>query len=79
MLLLVMAVTAAAAPDRTLPRASACPTTTSYHAWKGAQPLTARMLTGLPSASAYMAVYRRVGRCEAPMTMVEYSTEGRRR
>ena len=60
-----------------------CPQTARYLAGKvgiyRGQPLTPRKLTELPPATAFMAVYRHIGRCEAPMTMVEYSTRGRRR
>lgn len=53
-----------------------CPRTTSYFAdqagiYRG-QPLTPKKLTELPPAVTYMAVYRHIGECEAPLTMVEY-------
>ena len=36
-------------------------------------------LNQLPPAQTFMAVDRRVDGCPAPMTMVEYRTQGRRR
>ncbi len=36
------------------------------------QPLKPQELTKLPPAKVYMAVYRRVDGCEAPLTMGEY-------
>ena len=62
--------------------AAHCPRTRSYLAdqdglYRG-PPLVPRKLTELPPATTYMAVYRRVDGCEAPMTMVEYrSPRGR--
>jgi hypothetical protein len=62
--------------------ASNCPRTTSYLADKAgvyrSQPLTPRKLTELPPGTAYMAVYRRVGGCEAPLTMADYRNPRRR-
>jgi hypothetical protein len=59
-----------------------CPRTTSYLADKSSlyrgQPLTPRKLTELPPGTAYMAVYRHIGACEAPLTMVEYRNPRRR-
>jgi hypothetical protein len=67
------------------PEASAeskCPRTTSYLADKSGlyrgEPLRPRKLTELPPATTYMAVYRRIGLCEAPLTMAEYRNSGRR-
>ena len=34
--------------------------------------LAPRKLTELPPATAYMAVYRRIGGCDAPLTMANY-------
>ena len=53
-----------------------CPRTTAYvadqnGAYRG-QPLTPRKLTELPPATTYMAVYRHIGVCDDPLTMVEY-------
>jgi hypothetical protein len=56
--------------------ASHCPRITSYFADKSGlyrgQPLMPRKLTELPPGTAYMAVYRRIGGCEAPLTMADY-------
>lgn len=38
----------------------------------GNHPLTPKKLTELPPATAYMAVYRHVAGCEAPLTMADY-------
>lgn len=35
-------------------------------------PLTPRKLTELPPGTTYMAVYRHIGACEAPLTMAQY-------
>ena len=40
--------------------------------------LTPRKLTELPPAPTYMAVFRHIGGCEAPLTMVEYRNPRRR-
>ena len=37
-----------------------------------AQPLMPKKLTELPPGTAYMAVYRHIGGCEAPLTMANY-------
>lgn len=63
-------------------RKAQCPRTESYLAeqtgiYRG-QPLTPRKLTELPPAVGYMAVYRHIGGCEAPLTMVEYRNPRRR-
>lgn len=87
--MLLFAVILAAAPipaaitgDAAKGTGKNCPRTASYLAdnnglYNG-QPLKPRKLTELPPATAYMAVYRRIGGCEAPMTMVEYRNSGRR-
>ncbi len=59
-----------------------CQGTTTYLAnqtglYRG-QPLTPRKLTELPPAIGYMAVYRHIGDCEEPLTMVEYRNPRRR-
>lgn len=41
-------------------------------------PLTPRKLTELPPGVTYMAVYRKIGGCEAPLTMAQYRGGGRR-
>ena len=62
--------------------AANCPHTNSYLADKSGlyqgKPLTPRKLTELPPATTYMAVYRHIGGCEAPLTMVEYRNPRRR-
>jgi hypothetical protein len=68
--------------EQVTPPAPHCARTTSYLAdgkglYRGT-PLTPRKLTELPPASGYMAVYRQVDGCDAPLTMVEYR-QGRRR
>lgn len=84
MLLLAAAALIAAPADAPKPLAGApsCPRTTRYLADKTGlyrgQPLTPRKLAELPSATAYMAVYRRIGGCEAPLTMVDYRNARRR-
>lgn len=59
-----------------------CPHTTSYladtiGAYRG-KPLAPRKLTELPPGTAFMSVYRHIGACEAPLTMVEYRNLSRR-
>ena len=53
-----------------------CPRINSYLASKSGlyrgQPLKPRKLTELPPATAYMAVYRHIGGCDAPLTMADY-------
>jgi hypothetical protein len=55
---------------------SKCQRTTSYLADKSGlyrgERLTPKKLTELPPATTYMAVFRHIGGCEAPLTMVEY-------
>lgn len=77
-MLLFAAALIAAAPA-SAPKATSsdtCPQTTSYLAdtrdvYRG-RPLTPRKLTELPPGTAYMAVYRHIGRCEVPLTMADY-------
>jgi hypothetical protein len=93
-LLLLVAVVAIPAATAAAPRSvtvmdrasgpgtADCPRTTSYLAensglYSGKR-LTPRKLTELPPATAYMAVYRRIGGCEAPLTMVDYRNPRRR-
>jgi hypothetical protein len=42
------------------------------------QRLQPRKLTELPPGTTYMAVFRHIGGCEAPLTMVEYRNPRRR-
>ena len=85
LVMLIISVPAAAAgPDAKATKdvAADCPQTTSYLAeqsglYRG-KPLTPRKLTELPSGTAYMAVFRHIGGCEAPLTMVGYRSPRRR-
>jgi hypothetical protein len=79
-----VSATAAAGPDSRAVKdpAANCPHTTSYLAdqsglYRG-KPLTPRKLTELPPGTAYMAVFRHIGGCEAPLTMVDYRSPRRR-
>jgi hypothetical protein len=80
----VTSVGAAAAQDRSKSSGEPanCPQTGSYLADKigtyRGKPLTPRKLTELPPGTAFMAVYRHIGDCEAPLTMVEYRNLRRR-
>jgi hypothetical protein len=62
--------------------ASQCQRTTSHLAGKAGiyrgPGLAPRKLDELPPATAYMAVYRRIDGCEAPLTMVDYRNLRRR-
>lgn len=40
--------------------------------------LMPRKLTQLPPATGYMAVYRKIGGCEAPLTLSDYRRANRR-
>lgn len=63
-------------------RAANCPHTSSYLANAGSVyrggPVAPRRLTQLPPGTTYMAVYRRIDGCDAPLTMVEYRNPRRR-
>jgi hypothetical protein len=80
---LILAATAVPAPSATLKQQPpACPRASSYLAsktgdYRGA-PLKPRKLTELPPAIGYMAVYRTINGCDAPLTMVEYRNTRRR-
>ena len=82
-MLLFAAILAAASipaePPAAAPNAKICPHTTSHYAWDSSKPLVPRKLTELPPGTGYMTVYRKIDGCEAPMTMVEYRSQGRRR
>jgi hypothetical protein len=62
--------------------ASHCRPTRSYLADRNradeGQRLRPRKLTELPPGTAYMAVFRHIGGCEAPLTMVDYRNPRRR-
>ena len=53
-----------------------CPATSRYEATGRGKMPKARKLNQLPDADAYRAVYRHIGRCEAPM-IVKYGISGR--
>ena len=59
-----------------------CAPTRSYVADTGStyrgQKLMPKKLTELPPGTTYMAVFRHIDGCEAPMTMVEYRNPKRR-
>ena len=57
-----------------------CPPTSRYHMAKreGLQRPQAKRLTDLPMADLYMAVYRHVGACEAPI-IARYGIGGEQR
>jgi hypothetical protein len=80
----VVAAGPASAPNAPKPLAGSpnCPRTTNYLAdrsglYRGNR-LAPKKLTELPPATAYMAVFRRIGGCEAPLTMVDYRNPRRR-
>ena len=85
MLLLALDIAAAEIPRSAAANVNAPPSmknclrTASYHSWRKGQPLTPKKLTELPPATAYMAVFRQIGRCKALMTMIEYTNRGSRR
>ena len=86
LLALSIALPATAADNGATPARPAsgpnCPHTSSYVAnGSGAyrnEPLRPRKLTELPPGTAYMAVYRHIGGCEAPLTMSDYRSPRRR-
>jgi hypothetical protein len=79
-----MVLASGAAPAATLQTASPasanaashCPGITRYLADRAGlyqgTPLKPKKLNQLPPATTYMAVYRHIGPCEAPLTMAEY-------
>ena len=81
---LIAAPSAAAEPVKAPPASpkANCPRTTGHYASKDSMyrgdRIAPKNLTELPPGIGFMAVYRTVNGCEAPMTMVEYRT-GRRR
>jgi hypothetical protein len=72
MLLLAAALVAAAPATHTVNSADKCRPTVLYYAYRPGEPLKPRKLTELPPGVAYMAVFRHIGACEAPLTMVDY-------
>ena len=53
-----------------------CPATSRYEASRRGKIPRAQKLNELPDADVYRAVYRRIGRCEAPI-IVKYGVTGR--
>ena len=53
-----------------------CPATSRYEASKRGKSPKAQKLNELPDADVYRAVYRKIGRCEAPM-IVKFGVVGR--
>ena len=53
-----------------------CPATSRYEASGRNRKPKAQKLNELPDADMYSAVYRRIGRCEAPI-IVKYGVSGR--
>ena len=73
MLLLAIALGAAPLPAAAAnDKAKSCPRTVPYYAYDSGKRLKPRKLTELPPATAYMAVMRQIGGCDAPLTMIEY-------
>lgn len=64
------------APPREQASTSNCRTTRSYRADRSPATRDGRMiprkLSELPPGITYMAVYRHIGDCEAPLTMAKY-------
>ena len=82
-LLLVAMLAASASPAADMPtinpkanRPASCPATSRYEASRRGKAPKAQRLTELPDADLYKAVYRRIGRCEAPI-IVKYGVAGR--
>jgi hypothetical protein len=53
-----------------------CPATSRYEASRRGKTPKAQKLGELPDADLYRAVYRTIGRCEAPI-IVKYGVAGR--
>ena len=86
MLLFVMLLTAAAGTPAPIgdmpiinPKASqpaTCPATSRYEVSRRGKTPKAQKLNELPDADFYLAVYRRIGKCEAPI-IVKFGVGGR--
>jgi len=67
--------------DQTGPNPN-CPRTSSYLAGQSGvlrgKPPAPRKLNELPKGTAFMAVFRHINGCEAPLTMVDYRNSRRR-
>lgn len=72
-----------AKPATPPPSASRCPPTVNdylaqqMNRYRGPR-LAPKKLTELPPATAYMAVLREIGGCDAPLTMADYRNPRRR-
>jgi len=71
---LFVAASASPAPTGDMPiinpkanQPATCPATSRYEASKRGKAPRAQKLNELPDADLYRAVYRHIGRCEAPM------------
>lgn len=79
---LLFAAAAHAAPIADMPivnpkasQPATCPATSRYEAAKRGKAPKAQKLNELPDADVYRTVYRRVGRCEAPI-ITKYGIAG---
>ena len=82
-LLLVAMLAASASPAGDMPtinpkanQPASCPATSRYEASRRGKTPRAQRLAELPDADLYKAVFRRIGRCEAPI-IVKYGIAGR--
>ena len=82
-LLLLAFAAASASPTADMPtinpkanQPATCPATSRYEAARRGKAPKAQKLGDLPDADMYKAVYRRIGRCEAPI-IVKYGVAGR--
>jgi hypothetical protein len=82
-LLLFALAAASAGPAADMPtinpkadQPATCPATSRYEASRRGKTPRAQKLGELPDADMYKAVYRRIGRCEAPI-IVKYGVAGR--
>jgi hypothetical protein len=55
---------------------ASCPATSHYETSRLGKTPRAQKLNELPDADVYSAVYRRIGKCEAPI-IVKYGVSGR--
>jgi hypothetical protein len=83
LLTVIMFAAASAAPAGDMPiinpradQPANCPATSRYEASRQGKTPRAQKLNELPDADVYRAVYRRIGKCEAPI-IVEFGVSGR--
>ena len=78
-LLITALLAAAAAQPATLPeqQPAACPRTQPHYAARPGEQARMHRLTDLPDASAYSAVLRQVGGCEAPV-LIKQNVSGKK-